>query len=215
MPNAVAGPDDIFSTIAHDLATQGYCILTDALPEPLAQQLHQQVQQLPDEAFQAAGIGREQQHTQLKAIRRDKTHWITGETHAEKAWHAWAAQLQQHLNRRLFLGLFSFESHFACYQPGDFYRRHLDAFRGSVNRVLTVTTYLNHNWQEGDGGELVIYAGDGDEVIACVQPEYRTLVIFLSEEYPHEVLATKRERYSIAGWFRINGSVEGAIDPPS
>lgn len=33
-----------------------------------------------------------------------------------------------------------------------------------------------------------------------------TLVVFLSEEFEHEVLPAKRDRYSIAGWFRVNPS---------
>jgi len=32
------------------------------------------------------------------------------------------------------------------------------------------------------------------------------LVIFLSEEFPHEVLPANTHRYSIAGWFRVNNS---------
>ncbi|WP_335340025.1 2OG-Fe(II) oxygenase [Sedimenticola selenatireducens] len=40
------------------------------------------------------------------------------------------------------------------------------------------------------------------------------LAVFLSEEFPHEVLAADRDRYSVAGWFRVNGSINQQIDPP-
>jgi len=36
----------------------------------------------------------------------------------------------------------------------------------------------------------------------------------LSEEFPHEVLIAKRDRYSIFGWFRLNNTMENSIDPP-
>ena len=39
------------------------------------------------------------------------------------------------------------------------------------------------------------------------------LVIFMSEQIPHEVLPTRKPRASIAGWFRCNASVTGKIDP--
>ena len=31
---------------------------------------------------------------------------------------------------------------------------------------------------------------------------------------PHEVLPARRERYSIAGWFRVIGNGAGRVDPP-
>lgn len=43
-------------------------------------------------------------------------------------------------------------------------------------------------------------------------PRAGTLVVFLSEDMPHEVLETQRERYSIAGWFRVNGSDSVRLD---
>jgi SM-20-related protein len=41
------------------------------------------------------------------------------------------------------------------------------------------------------------------------------LVVFLSEEFPHEVLPTATDRYSIAGWFRVNTSSAERVDPPA
>jgi SM-20-related protein len=48
-----------------------------------------------------------------------------------------------------------------------------------------------------------------------VLPSFGTIVVFLSEEFPHEVLPAKRDRYSIAGWFRLNNSIDNNIDPPN
>jgi SM-20-related protein len=36
----------------------------------------------------------------------------------------------------------------------------------------------------------------------------------LSEDFPHGVLPAQRDRYSIAGWFRLNTSLFDRIDPP-
>ena len=33
-------------------------------------------------------------------------------------------------------------------------------------------------------------------------------------EFPHEVLPAMRDRYAIAGWFRLNSSIANNIDPP-
>ena len=35
----------------------------------------------------------------------------------------------------------------------------------------------------------------------------------LSEDIPHEVRLSNAERYAIAGWFRVNASVGGGLDP--
>jgi SM-20-related protein len=48
-----------------------------------------------------------------------------------------------------------------------------------------------------------------------VIPNVGTVVVFLSEEFPHEVLPALRDRYAIAGWFRLNTSIANNIDPPS
>ena len=35
-----------------------------------------------------------------------------------------------------------------------------------------------------------------------------------SKEFPHEVLPANRDRYSVAGWFRVNTSLANKADPP-
>lgn len=80
--------------------------------------------------------------------------------------------------------------------------------------MLSVITYLNPAWLPTDGGELVIYNDDKDRDGIKVVPLYGTLVIFLSEEFPHEVLPSSRDRHSVAGWFRVNTSINNKIDPP-
>lgn len=204
----------LFEQIASDLRDQGFSIQPGALPADLTQTLYDYVQAMNEQQFNQAGIGRQQDFMTNQFVRTDEICWINGESSAGQQWLNWTAQLQQHLNRRLFLGLFSFESHFAHYGCGDFYKRHTDAFRGEANRVLSVVVYLNPGWTAADGGELVLYRTNTDRQGINVLPEWGTVVVFLSEEFPHEVLPANRDRYSIAGWYRVNTSIANRADPP-
>lgn len=208
--------ETLFARIASDLVAQGYSVQPAALPESIASVLYAHQQYLDRSGeYVDAGIGRGDDYVKTEFIRTDEIRWITGETEAGAKWVDWASKLKQFLNQRLFLGLFSFESHFAHYAPGAFYKRHYDAFRGETNRVLSVVVYLNPNWCPNDGGELVLYRNDEDCCGINVAPLYGTIVVFLSEEFPHEVLPARRDRYSIAGWYRVNTSIGNKIDPPS
>ncbi|WP_221800052.1 2OG-Fe(II) oxygenase [Oceanobacter mangrovi] len=215
-------PSSAFDYIADQLRACGLAICTvnsndadcSALA-PLAAQLRERVLALGEQEMQLAGTGRQQDFQLNRDIRRDRIHWLSADNSAEQAWLGHMEALRVHLNRSLLLGLFSYEGHFAHYPPGAFYKKHLDAFRGQSNRVLTTVFYLNPDWQPENGGELLIYQdNDHDDLRSKVLPEMGTLVTFLSEDFPHEVLAAERDRYSIAGWFRLNNSLNGHIDPP-
>ncbi len=212
--------ESLFELIATDIVDKGYSICPYALPANLTSLLQHHITQLPNENFKRAGIGRANEHIINDFIRTDEICWITGNSAAGSAWIKWADLLQSYLNRRLFLGLFSFESHFSHYAKGDFYKKHKDAFKGDGNRVLSVVVYLNKNWSLDDGGELIIYPSTlTDSAIIdhskiTVTPSFGTIVVFLSEEFPHEVLPALRDRYAIAGWFRLNTSIANNIDPP-
>ncbi len=212
--NDGAADTQLFASIAAGLRAKGYSIVPGALAPGLAEGLLQQLRALPRGQFTAAGVGREQGQTHNPGVRRDKTCWISRDSAAEREWLEWAGKLQAFLNRELLLGLFSFESHFARYGEGDFYRRHRDAFRGESNRILSLVAYLNRDWQPGDAGELVIYP-EGEPDPIRVTPAFGTVAVFLSEEFEHEVLPAQRDRYSIAGWFRVNSSSGRRSDPPA
>ena len=205
----------LFESIAQNILQKGYSIHPAALPLKLSEQLLAQVQSMADSnTFQSAGIGRDQDHILNNFVRTDEVRWINAQTDAEKNWLNWASELQGYLNRRLFLGLFSFESHFAHYAPGSFYKKHKDAFKGETNRILTIVVYLNPAWQLNEGGDLIIYTDDDYQDGIRVTPGFGTVVVFLSEDFPHEVLPATRDRYSIAGWFRVNSSSPERVDPP-
>lgn len=176
---------------------QGLVVIPAALPERLCQQLHLEAQQAP---LQPAGIGRGQALQLNTDIRRDHTLWLDGSSDAQQHYLALMTQIQHAANRRCFLGLTHHEAHFARYQHGDFYQKHLDAFAGRSSRVLTTVCYLN---DVASGGALQIYT-ENDAPLLQVQPKAGTLVLFESARFPHEVLPAATLRFSIAGWFRID-----------
>lgn len=204
----------LFARISRDLSAKGFSINVNALPFGLANRLYQHVSLLNDESFEEAAIGRDQKHMKNAFVRSQKLSWIMGDSTTGSLWLNWADALQHYLNRHLFLGLFSFESHFARYSPGDFYKRHYDAFKGETSRVLSIVIYLNRHWLPDDGGELVLYKDDIDKAGLQVTPSFATVVVFLSSEFPHEVLRSHRDRYSIAGWFSPNTTTTSRVDPP-
>ncbi len=212
--SAGPGDSDLFDIVADAIEARGYIVLPAALPPALNDALYCHLKTLDSDAFAPARIGREQDEMRNPFVRNDRICWLTPDAPAVSDYLTWAERLRLALNRRLYLGLFDYECHFAHYPPGAFYKKHLDAFQGARNRVLTTVYYLNPNWQPGDGGQLLLYAPESGELIETVQPGYGWMVIFLSERFPHEVVPAQRERYSIAGWYRINNSLQGRIDPP-
>jgi SM-20-related protein len=133
--------------------------------------------------------------------RDDATAWIESAAcgAATAQWLAAMEAVRIGLNRRLLLGLEELEAHFACYPPGGGYARHRDRFADDDARVLSLVCYLNADWPADAGGALRLHLAAGVRDIA---PRAGTMVLFLSDEIEHEVLAASRERWSIAGWFR-------------
>ncbi len=192
----------LYSQITDALVNDGYIVIQNALGSNLASSLHIEASQEKD--FKRAGIsGKSDLHVDSDR-RRDKIHWLETTGKAQGEFLSFANGLKEHLNKELYLGLTYYESHFAIYGEGDFYETHLDCFKNSKNRVVTTVYYLNEDWGEDDGGELVVY-DENNKFLAKVPPEADTLIVFMSEKFPHEVLPTcKRKRYSIAGWFRVD-----------
>jgi SM-20-related protein len=156
-----------------------------------------------EEKFHKAGIGREQDFIRREDIRSDRICWLDDINDTQHLFMQMLDQLMTAVNRRLFLGMNHFEAMYAIYEPGQFYRKHMDSFKGQRNRIMTLVFYLNPNWSAEQGGELVLYPEEGDTPITTLLPKAGTVVAFLSEEFPHEVLPTHDTRYSVAVWFRI------------
>lgn len=212
---AVLQSRPLLETVSQALAERGWWLGPDAVDRDLVRDLRADLVQLrANDELERAGIGRDLDFQLAERIRGDRIHWLSRTSRVQARLLAQMEALRLTLNESLFLGLFEFEAHYAHYPPGSFYRRHLDSFRGAANRIVSAVIYLNEDWREGDGGELVLYAESGDEVLATIAPRAGSMLLFLSEELPHEVLAAKRDRYSIAGWYRLNASIGNQIDPP-
>ena len=212
---ATALPRERLAELVDALVEKGWYVGEEFLPAELCAELNQELGAMADqEALDAAGIGRGQEHALRRDIRGDAIRWLDRESQARRCYLEAMGELQQELNQALFLGLFEYEAHFAHYPPGAFYRRHLDSFRGRANRVVSTVGYLNPDWPEDGGGEMVIFdAEDPEREVARVRPQAGTFACFLSDSVPHEVLPTRLPRASIAGWFRRNASLGGLVDP--
>jgi SM-20-related protein len=195
----------LLDTIADTLVKTGIIVIADFLPKKLTSALYNFVTSLPDSEFKQAGIGRQNDLQLNTQIRSDQTRWLNQNSEPEQAYLIIMEQLRHQLNERLFLGLKDYESHFAHYAIGSQYHQHLDAFQGQSNRIVTSVFYLNPDWTDNDGGQLVVFNPENQQQETLrILPSFGTLVLFLSERFPHEVLIAQRERYSISGWFRID-----------
>ena len=190
-------------TIAGQLAQVGYIVLDQPLLRSQSAQLHSRCQDDERQRFQPARIGRGAERQQLDAVRGDVICWLDDGDGIDHAYLVWMERLRSGLNEALYLGLFDYECHYAIYCAGASYARHSDVLNGHRNRVLSTVFYLNEDWQLGDGGELVLFAPEGDAIIDTVNPTFGKMIIFLSESVPHAVLTACKQRRSIAGWFRV------------
>ncbi len=189
-----------FDTIADQLADQGWAVIPDFLPSAETARLAQDVRHSQAQGeLRHAGVSKSRIIN--PELRGDEILWLSEPalTPAQRNYLACMESLRQSLNRSLQLGLFEFECHVAVYPSGSFYRKHLDNFQHSNQRVLTCILYLNQDWQDADGGQLRMYLDSGSTDIS---PTAGTLVAFLSSRYWHEVLPARRERLSMTGWFK-------------
>jgi SM-20-related protein len=189
--------------IVESLARDGCAIVPDFLSCSATRALRGELKTLVGRGELRPGtIGQGGDNQLQVSIRNDHIRWINAES-ASAAMQDCLQQFEQlrrTLNQELLLGLFEFECHLSMYRPGARYARHLDQFRDDDRRRVSCVLYLNENWRTADGGELRIYA---DGTYRDVLPQGGTLVIFLSQQFEHEVLPAHRERYGLTGWFKL------------
>lgn len=191
-----------YEGIIADLISKGFSIIDNFFAADLLENLKLELAELREqEVLRKAKIGREETKQLATSIRADLTYWLTGKTAAEKEYLTIMEEFRIKLNEALFLGLFYYEAQFAFYPLGAFYKKHFDSFKGEKNRMISMVTYLNHNWQIEQGGLLKLY-DEQEQELQSVLPEFGRMIVFLSEDMLHEVTITNRERESIAGWFR-------------
>jgi SM-20-related protein len=196
-----------FERVCDGIAENGFAMIGDFLPASTIAMLAADARQRYGAgAFRPAGIGRGATCAQRSDVRGDRILWLDDADAAPAVRSAMRAlsELRAALNAALFLGLFSFEAHYAIYPPGACYRRHRDRFRDDDRRALSCVLYLNDGWTAADGGALRIYRDD--DAPRDILPTAGTLVCFRSDDIEHEVLPATRERLSLTGWFRRRGA---------
>jgi SM-20-related protein len=199
--------DDILDRISAEIYQNSYVVIDDFVDEEFRRALlNEQIQLVNEGKFRHAAVGKGGQKQVRTEIRSDEVLWMDADelSPLQAAYWEKVEEIRKVLNQRCFLGLRSFEGHFARYPIGSFYKRHLDQFHAVPHRVVTVILYLNEKWTEEDSGALRMYFSEegGTERYEDVLPLGGRLVVFLSGEIPHEVLPTKKERISITGWLR-------------
>ncbi|WP_417598777.1 2OG-Fe(II) oxygenase [Oceanospirillum sp.] len=201
--------------ICTDLYQSGWTVVENFLSAAFVDLMRQDLTTLDQqEKFHKAGIGRELDFVRREDIRSDRICWLDNINETQNLFMQMLDQLMTAVNRRLFLGMNHYEAMYAIYEPGQFYKKHVDSFKGQRNRIMTLVFYLNPDWTQEKGGELLLYPEvsesgvENNEPIITLPPKAGTVAAFLSEDFPHEVLTTHDIRYSIAVWFRIR---EGEI----
>lgn len=186
-----------------NFCNQGFHLFDGFLSQELYFSLRATAQELYAQGlFRSAKIGLNISSQQNNAIRTDEILWLESKNPdpAIQFFVTQIHQLCQILNQNLFLGLHEFETHFASYQPGTFYKKHIDQFAAQKTRKVSFVYYLNEDWQEEYGGQLKLY-DTNDQLLENVSPQGNRLICFNSE-LPHEVVTTNQTRYSITGWMK-------------
>jgi SM-20-related protein len=197
--------DEVDQLTLDQLALHGWsqqnAFLSPTLTLALAAECRQHAQ---DGLLVPAGTGRGVGQAVQSAVRGDRGRWLeSGQSAACDSYLAIMENLRRTLNRDFFLGLDNFETHFAAYAPGAFYRKHVDRFRDDDLRTISVVVYLNPAWELQEGGALRLHPDGLPQ--QDISPRGSRLVLFRSADMAHEVLPATRERMSLAGWFRRRG----------
>ena len=175
---------------------------TGFLSKALSDGLHQHILQLQDDGLMTmAGIGNEQVKDADQKMRTDKIYWMD-KSHDNIYEQQFLQQVEgfiDRLNSTCYAGINGYEFHYAVYEEGSFYKRHRDQFKTDNSRKYSLINYLNQDWLEEDGGQLVVYQNDTAQKI---QPHAQTAVFFKSDEMEHEVTKAHRSRMSITGWLK-------------
>ena len=172
--------------------------ISDELSQHLKQNL---LELLSLNKLKEAGMGNNVLVSHDKAIRSDLIYWLD-RSHNNEYENDFFDQIDdfiKYLNRSCFAGINGYEFHYSLYEIGSFYQKHLDQFNNNPSRKYSMISYLNDDWQESDGGQLMIYQNYNNKK---VNPTQGKTVFFKSNELQHEVLVTQKQRLSITGWLK-------------
>ena len=202
MPNSTTLMNKQFDLLIDSYLLNKVGIDAGFLNETLANGLQQNILQLQkDELMTNAGIGNEEVMDTNQKMRSDKIYWMdkTHDNIFEQEFLHHVEDFIDHLNSTCYTGINGYEFHYAVYEKGSFYKRHKDQFKNDSNRKYSLINYLNENWMEEDGGQLLVYQ---NETVQKILPQSQTSVFFKSDEMEHEVAKANRPRMSITGWLK-------------
>jgi SM-20-related protein len=190
-----------------DLSNHSYAVVDGFLSDIEVEQYRKLLRIRFDSGdFKAAGIGNADRYNIDTQIRSDHISWLDPVTDGPQLGSLFQKieEVVSYLNRTCYLALSDFEFHFARYQPGSFFKRHLDAFQSDDSRKISMVMYLNEDWKESEGGAIHLYLNQSDqpEQTKVVYPVSGRLVCFRSDIIEHEVIPATRPRLSITGWLK-------------
>lgn len=153
------------------------------------------------ERLRSAGIGTGVVFDVNKNIRNDKIFWLDRNNlkSSELEFFNLIDSFVIYLNRTCFTGIKSYEFHYALYEKGAYYKKHIDQFKTDRGRAFSMIMYLNKGWIKEDGGELKVYK---ETEIQFISPDNQKCIFFKSDELAHEVLVTNKSKMSITGWMK-------------
>lgn len=193
----------VFETLINSFIDNKVGIAENFLSAQLAGDLKNNLTHLYDgKQMLAAGTGNSELVAHNKAVRSDVIYWLDKKHNNvhEDAFFAVMDAFILHLNNSCYTGITGYEFHYALYEQGSFYQKHLDQFRNNQSRQYSMIIYLNTDWTAGDGGQLSIHhAGAASQEI---DPTGGKTVFFKSSELEHEVLVANKPRMSITGWLK-------------
>jgi SM-20-related protein len=193
----------IFDTLIDSYIENRIGIAADFISGALAAHLKDNLAALyAEDRLLSAGTGNHA-GTQNKMVRTDMIHWLDRRhnNEHENSFFDVIDGFIIRLNDTCYTGITDYEFHYAMYEKGSFYRKHLDQFRNNNSRKYSMIIYLNTDWQQSDGGELCVHHSDS---LQHISPENRKGVFFKSSELEHEVLTTNKPRMSITGWLKTD-----------
>ena len=194
--------NDSFEDLIATYIATNVGISTNFLSGELANNLKQNILSLEKkQLLKTAGTGKSDKLIHNTAIRNDVIYWLDKKNNNEYE-HQFFNQIDAfiaYLNKSCYTGITGYEFHYTLYDKGSFYRKHLDQFQDNTSRQFSMISYLNTNWKEGDGGELLIHE---QENYIKISPTQGKTVFFKSNELVHEVLETQERRLSITGWLK-------------
>lgn len=156
---------------------------------------------LKDKKLSSAGTGNAEKLEHNSLVRSDSIFWLDRK-HQNKNENEFFDQIEdfiKYLNESCFAGITGYEFHYSLYEVGSFYKKHLDQFQNNSDRQYSMISYLNLDWQEKDGGQLLIHQKDND---IRIKPINGKTVLFKSNELFHEVLVANKRRMSVTGWLK-------------